>query len=113
MPKSNVLDPRSLAQWSPEKMGKATIFESERVLVGLNSFEPGQEHRLHAHARMDKIYFVLEGQGTLLLEQGEERLEAGKLAIAPADQPHGVRNDSTGRLLLLAILCPAPTAKGH
>ena len=34
--------------YSPQKMGKATIFESPRLLVGLNAFEPGQEHALHA-----------------------------------------------------------------
>jgi quercetin dioxygenase-like cupin family protein len=101
-------DPRRLAHWSPDKMGKATLFESERVLVGLNGFEPGQEHRLHAHVGMDKIYCVLEGKGALLLDGREERLAPGAMLIAPADVPHGVRNDSAGRLLLLAILCPAP-----
>ena len=104
-------DPRSLAQWAPDKMGKATIYESERVLIGLNGFEPGQEHRLHAHAGMDKVYLVLEGRGALLLEDREERLEPGRMLIAPADVPHGVRNDSKERLLILAMLCPAPKAK--
>ena len=37
-------------------MGKSTIFRSERVRVGLHSFEPGQEHALHAHeGMMDKV----------------------------------------------------------
>jgi quercetin dioxygenase-like cupin family protein len=111
MQATSVFDPRSFAHWSPEKMGKATLFESERVLVGLNCFEPGQEHRLHAHERMDKVYLVLEGRGALLLSTGEERLEPGKMVVAPADLPHGVRNDSSERLLLLALLCPAPRAK--
>ena len=35
--------PESLATFDSEKMGKSTIFRSERVLVGLNAFEPGQE----------------------------------------------------------------------
>ena len=65
------IDPREYAVYAPDKMGKTTIFRSDRVLVGLNAFEPGQEHELHAHADMDKVYSVIEGQGLFLLEGGE------------------------------------------
>lgn len=100
--------PKELAKWSSEKMGKSTIFRSERVMVGLNAFEPGQEHALHAHEGMDKIYQVLEGHGTFLLEDREEPMEPGVLLVAPEGVPHGIRNSSDERLLVLAILTPAP-----
>jgi quercetin dioxygenase-like cupin family protein len=77
-----VIQPARHAQWRPDKMGKATIFESPRLLVGLNAFEPGHVHELHAHQEMDKLYYVLEGDG--------------------------IRNTGTGRLLVLAVLAPAP-----
>ena len=48
--------------------GKSTLFESPRMLVGLNSFEPGQFHALHAHPGMDKLYQVIEGEAILLLD---------------------------------------------
>ena len=89
-------------------MGKGTIFRSERVLVGLNAFEPGQEHRLHAHKGMDKIYHVLEGRGLFLLEDREVEMEAGVMLVAPDGVPHGIRNTSDDRLIVLAILTPAP-----
>ena len=100
--------PGTLASFRPDKMGKATLFASERILVGLNCFEAGQEHALHAHAGMDKVYQVLEGSGLLLLEGRELPLESGMLAIAPEGVPHGIRNTGTGRLVVLAILAPAP-----
>ena len=89
-------------------MGKSTIFRSERVMVGLNAFEPGQEHALHAHAGMDKIYLVIEGQGLFLLEGDEVPMHAGVLLVAPEGAPHGIRNTGTERLLVLFILAPAP-----
>ena len=89
-------------------MGKSTIFESPRVLVGLNAFEPGQEHALHAHAGQDKIYQVIEGEGLFLLDGDELSMKAGDLLIAPDGVPHGVRNNGSRRLLVLAILAPAP-----
>ena len=103
-----VIRPADHAVWRADKMGKGTIFESPRMLVGLNAFEPGQEHALHAHAGMDKVYQVLEGEGLFLLEGRELAMKAGELLVAPEGVPHGVRNTGPGRLLVLAILAPAP-----
>jgi quercetin dioxygenase-like cupin family protein len=89
-------------------MGKAAIFESARLLVGLNAFEPGQSHELHSHAGMDKMYQVIEGEGVFLLEGRELPMRSGDLLIAPEGVPHGIRNGSGGRLLVLAVLAPAP-----
>lgn len=100
--------PEEHASWSSEKMGKATIFRSDRLMVGLNCFEPGQEHALHAHAGMDKVYHVLEGSGLFILEDREEPMAAGTLLVAPEGVPHGIRNTGDGRLLVLAVLAPAP-----
>jgi quercetin dioxygenase-like cupin family protein len=100
--------PEEHAVYDSERMGKATLFQSDRLLVGLNAFEPGQEHRLHAHSGMDKVYHVLAGRGVFLLEGREEPMSAGTLLIAPAEVPHGIRNTGTDRLLVLAILAPSP-----
>jgi mannose-6-phosphate isomerase-like protein (cupin superfamily) len=107
----SVIRPGEHAVYSPEKMGKTTIFESPRLLVGLNAFEPGQSHALHAHAGMDKVYSVVEGAGVFLLEGRELPMRAGDLLVAPDGVPHGVRNTGTARLLVLAILAPAPGAR--
>ena len=104
----SVIHPREHASYSAEKMGKSTIFESPRLLVGLNAFEPGQEHALHAHAGQDKVYHVLEGDGVFLLEGRELAMQTGDLLVAPEGIPHGIRNTSGRRLLVLAILAPAP-----
>ena len=55
--------PEEHAVYRADKMGKVTLFESKRILVGLNTFEPGQEHKLHAHPGLDKVYQVLRGRG--------------------------------------------------
>lgn len=96
------------AQFAAGTMGKTTLFASPRLLVGLNAFEPGQSHALHAHAGMDKLYHVLEGDGLFLLEGRELPMTAGDLLVAPEGVPHGVRNSGTTRLVVLAVLAPAP-----
>jgi len=100
--------PADHARFAPGKMGKSTLFRSDRMMVGLNAFEAGQEHALHAHAGTDKLYVVLEGQGLFLLEGRELPMSPGELLVAPADVPHGIRNTGPGRLLVLAVLAPSP-----
>ena len=105
-----VIRPQDHALYAADKMGKSTLFESAAVLVGLNAFEPGQAHALHAHAGMDKVYAVLDGAGVFLLADRELPMHAGDLLVAPQGVPHAVRNTGPGRLLVLAILAPAPAA---
>ena len=100
--------PEQHAAFSPDKMGKSTIFSSDRLLVGLNCFEPGQAHALHTHAGMDKVYHVLRGRGRFLLEDRELDMDAGTMLVAPEGVAHGIRNTGTERLIVLAILAPAP-----
>lgn len=102
------LRPEDFAVFGSEKMGKATIFESERLLVGINAFMPGQEHALHAHEGMDKVYHVLAGRGRFLLEEREIPMEPGVMLVAPSGVPHGIRNDGEERLIVVAILAPGP-----
>ena len=103
-----LIRPETLAAFNPEKMGKSTIFMSDLMMVGLNSFEPGQEHRLHAHADQDKMYFVIQGEGHFLLEGRELAMDAGALLVAPAGVPHGVRNTSDARLIVMVVMAPPP-----
>ena len=100
--------PQEHAVYSSEKMGKSTLFRSDRLLVGLNAFEPGQEHALHTHDGLDKVYHVVEGEGMFLLENESVPMQSGVLLVAPDGVPHGIRNTGPGRLLVLAVLAPAP-----
>jgi mannose-6-phosphate isomerase-like protein (cupin superfamily) len=100
--------PEDHAVYSSDKMGKSTLFRSERIMVALNAFEPGQEHTPHAHEGMDKVYHVLAGCGRFLVGGREVGMEAGTMLIAPAGVSHGIRNTGAERLLVLAILAPSP-----
>ena len=104
-----VIDPSEHAVWQADRMGKSTLFDSPRLLVGLNAFEPGQSHALHNHPGMDKVYIVVSGAGEFLLEGRELPMSEGDLLVAPDGVPHGVRNTGTERLLVLAVLAPGPS----
>ena len=98
----------SLATFSPQKMTKSTLAKGDSLFAGLNSFEAGQEHALHAHAGQDKLYFILEGSGTVQVGEETQLLAAGDAAFAPSGVMHSLRNPGPGRLVVMAILAPPP-----
>jgi len=102
------LRPTQHAQFSSNKMAKVTLYQSERLFLGLNCFEPGQEHQLHSHPGQDKAYLVLKGQGLFLLPQGEQPLQEGDMLVAPANVPHGIRNTGNQSLIVLVLMSPPP-----
>ncbi|MCY4024388.1 MAG: cupin domain-containing protein [Anaerolineaceae bacterium] len=87
---------------------KTTLFSGDRMMVGLNCLEPGQEQAVHDHSDQDKVYQVLEGEG-LFSVAGEERYAGvGSVVWALAGVPHGVRNEGAERLTLLVCIAPPP-----
>jgi quercetin dioxygenase-like cupin family protein len=95
-------------QFSPDKMKKNGIFETERFFCDLYCFEPGQMQAPHAHDGSDKVYYVVQGKGSFQIGEEEKELGDGELAIAPSGQKHGVTNRSNDRLVVLVYMAPKP-----
>lgn len=94
----------------PDKLSKVSLFDEPQLFLDVYCLEPGQEQKPHAHGNAAKIYYVLEGEGTFLVDGAEQTLGAGHAVLAPAGDPHGVRNDSAARLTLLVTMAPNPNA---
>lgn len=58
--------------------------------------------------RQREPYHVVSDRDLVLLEGREIPMEAGIMLVAPEGVPHGIRNTGGKRLLVLAILAPAP-----
>ena len=93
-------------QFSSEKMKKNSIFQTNRFFCDIYCFEPGQEQKGHIHGEQDKVYLVLEGQGTFRVGAETQILEAGQGTLAPAGEEHGVKNHTSGRLRVLVFVAP-------
>lgn len=93
-------------QFSGDKMKKNNIFETKRLFCDVYCFEPGQEQKGHIHGEQDKIYFVLEGEGTFQVGADRRVLGEGQGTIAPAGEEHGVVNHTGKRLRVLVFVAP-------
>ena len=59
-----------------------------------------------------KVYFVLEGRGSIVVGEERRSVGHGEAAFAPAGAPHGVENDSDGDLVCLVFMAPHPSSPG-
>lgn len=103
---SNFLNWRDFDGSRPDKVFKATLWQGEHVMIGLNCLEPQQNQPVHAHEGADKFYFVLNGRGSFMVGDEEQTVEAETVVIAPAGVPHGVTNTGDDRLSLLIAIAP-------
>lgn len=104
----DVQDVFASARFASDKLRKVNLFETRNFFCDVYGLEPGQEQKVHAHAVEDKIYFVVEGRGLFLIGDDEQELAANQIVLAPAGEPHGVRNTSDARLTLLVVMTPNP-----
>lgn len=98
------------ARFSAAGLAKLDCFRSDRLLLGLNCFEPGQGQTAHAHAGADKFYFVVSGKARFLVGKDACDAGAGDLVLAPAGVEHGVER-AFERTVLLVGIAPAPPAR--
>jgi quercetin dioxygenase-like cupin family protein len=93
----------SRVRFAAEKLQKLDCFETPRLLLGLNCFEPGQEQRIHEHAGADKFYLVLSGKAKVVVGAEARDVNAGDLVIAPAGVSHGVETAYERTVILVGI----------
>lgn len=103
-----VKDVFDVTQFSSGKMQKINLFETKNFFCDVYCLEPGQEQKVHAHAEEDKIYYVLSGQGTFIVDDEQQDLDESQIVFAPAGSNHGVRNTSSERLTILVFMTPNP-----
>ena len=96
-------------QFSPEKMRKNNLFQTPRFFCDIYGFEPGQAQKGHIHGEQDKVYIVLDGEGTFQVGKEEQVLGSGHGVVAPAGEEHEVRNHTQQRLTVLVFVAPNPT----
>ena len=96
------------AKFSPDKMAKIALATTARAQLDLYCLAPGQDQKPHSHDDQDKVYYVLDGRGRVILGGETETLEAGEAVVAPAGVRHGIANDGPGPLTVLVVVTPPP-----
>ena len=58
--------------------------------------------KLHYHQRTDEIYYIIDGQGTMILDDEEIEVHQGVVVYVP----RGVKHKAIGKLVVLTVCIP-------
>jgi mannose-6-phosphate isomerase-like protein (cupin superfamily) len=58
--------------------------------------------KLHYHERTDEVYYVIDGQGTMVLDDETIELHPGVVVYVP----RGVKHKAVGKLTVLTVCIP-------
>lgn len=95
-----------LLEYSAARQTRKKLIASENLVAELVCYEPGQATAVHLHPRQDEIFHILDGGGTILVDEEEVPVSAGSVVFIPAGSRHGIRADAGIRLALMFIKGP-------
>lgn len=88
-----------------EYMGVAAGGTQQHSLAHI-TLPPGKASLKHYHPVVEESYFILSGQGRMMIDGKERMLCAGDGIAIPPNAVHQIFNDSSMNLEFLAICAP-------
>ena len=71
--------------------------------------KPGQEIKLHGHAKADDIWICIQGEGVFYPTPNEERpITKGDVIVSAKGMCHGMKNTGSEDFIFVGILAPVP-----
>lgn len=100
------IDTAKAISFSEEKLKKVGLFRTDRFMVDLYCLMPGQAQKPHVHQGLDKVYYVVEGEGLFSVADEERILGRGDAVLASAGREHGLKNPGPDPLVILVFMAP-------
>ena len=95
------------ANFSPHARVNRELMATDDLVTRMNCYEPGQVTPMHMHPDEDEVLYIVEGQGVVTFEVGEDLpFKAGDLVCLPADQFHQIEAGPDSRTVLIYFMKP-------
>src|SRR5262245_51868259 len=95
-------DPADVTPWAETCGQIRTLIEEKDGAAGEVYHVEIDNAKLHFHARTDEFYYVIDGQGTMILDDDEIELHPGVVVYVP----RGVKHKAIGKLTVLTVCIP-------
>ncbi|MGE3314129.1 MAG: cupin domain-containing protein [Planctomycetaceae bacterium] len=95
-------DPATVESWA-ETCGsiRCLVEESDQAAAEVHHVEI-HDAKLHYHERTDEFYYIIDGQGKMILDDEEIEVHKGLVVYVP----RGVRHKAVGNLTVLTVCIP-------
>lgn len=96
-------DPADVKPWVETCGQIRCLIEEQDGAAGEVHHVQIQDAKLHYHERTDEFYYVIDGRGTMQLDDETIELHAGVVVYVP----RGVKHKARGNLTVLVVCVPA------
>jgi mannose-6-phosphate isomerase-like protein (cupin superfamily) len=81
-------------------------------VMTLVAVRPGARTGTHVHEKEEQTYYIIKGEGQLLVSEEVIPVSAGTAVLIPPGQPHAIRNTGSSDLeYVMQYLWPGEAAK--
>jgi mannose-6-phosphate isomerase-like protein (cupin superfamily) len=95
-------DPAEVQPWAETCGQIRCLIEEKDGAAGEVHHVEIHDARLHYHANTDEFYYIIDGQGTMILDDEEIELHKGVVVYVP----RGVKHKACGNLTVLTVCVP-------
>src|ERR1700676_2400368 len=95
-------DPSEVQPWAETCGQIRCLIEEKDGAAGEVHHVEIQDAKLHYHEQTDEFYYVIAGQGTMVLDDEEIELQPGVVVYVP----RGVKHKAIGKLTVLIVCVP-------
>lgn len=96
-------DPAQVEPWA-ETCGQIRPLIEERDGAAAEVHYVEIDHaKLHFHAQTDEIYYIIDGRGSMILDDTEIEVHKGVVVYVP----RGVKHKAVGKLTVLTVCIPS------
>lgn len=85
-----------------EYVSRRFVDENNKIMFG--RLEPGSSIGYHSHDTDSEIMYFLEGEATVLTDEGEEKLLPGQAHYCPKGRSHSLINRGSEPLVFVAVV---------
>ncbi len=85
-----------------EYVSRRYVDENNKIMLG--TLEPGSSIGYHTHEGDSEIMYFLEGEATVLTDEGEETLLPGQAHYCPMGGSHSLINRGNKPLVFVAVV---------
>jgi mannose-6-phosphate isomerase-like protein (cupin superfamily) len=95
-------DPAEVTPWAETCGQIRPLIEEQDEAAGEVHLVEIDHAKLHFHARTDEFYYVIDGQGKMILDDEEIDLHKGVVVYVP----RGVKHKAIGKMTVLLVCVP-------
>jgi mannose-6-phosphate isomerase-like protein (cupin superfamily) len=95
-------DPANVTPWAETCGAIRCLIEEADGAAGEVHHVEIHDAKLHYHERTDEFYYIIDGQGTMILDDEQIELHSGVVVYVP----RGVKHKAIGDLTVLTVCIP-------